>query len=206
MGALKSTYVSSLTMAFLMTIPASFGLAFLAEPIIRLIFEHGRFNAQDTVHTAEALVYYAIGLFAYSSVKITVPVFYALKDTKYPVIASFLAVAANVTFVSLTLDIFQHKAIAFSTSITMIFNFIFLSAVLYRKVGGYDLRVLFRSLLKITLASGVMGLAAFYLYRWLGLLLNPEGLLNQIIILALVITVAVGIYFFLDSYFWGFGK
>ena len=48
MGSLKATYVSSLTMAFLLTIPASFGLAFLAEPIIRLIFEHGRFNALDT--------------------------------------------------------------------------------------------------------------------------------------------------------------
>ena len=45
LGSLKSTYVSSLTMAFLLTVPASFGLAFLAKPIIRLIFEHGRFNA-----------------------------------------------------------------------------------------------------------------------------------------------------------------
>jgi putative peptidoglycan lipid II flippase len=197
MRALKTTYVSSLTMAFLLTIPASFGLVILAKPIIRLIFEHGRFNAQDTIHTAEALIYYAVGLFAYSSVKITVPVFYALKDTKYPVIASFLAVVSNVIFISLTLDIFQHKAIAFSMSITMIFNFIFLSAVLYRKVGGYDLRVLLRSLLKITLASGIMGLAAFYLNRWLGLLLNPEGLFNQILILALVITIAVLIYFFI---------
>jgi putative peptidoglycan lipid II flippase len=197
MGALKSTYVSSLTMAFFMTIPASFGLAFLAKPIIRLIFEHGRFNAQDTLHTAEALVYYAVGLFAYSSVKITVPVFYALKDTKYPVIASFLTVVCNVLFVSLTLDIFQHKAIAFSQSITMIFNFIFLSAVLFRKLGGYDLRVLLRSMIKITLASLVMGLSAYYLYRWLRLLLPPEALLNQIITLSLVIAFAVGIYFFL---------
>ncbi len=197
MKALKSTYVSSLTMAFLLTIPASFGLAFLAEPIIRLIFEHGHFNAQDTIHTAEALNYYAIGLFAYSSVKITVPVFYALQDTKYPVIASFLAVISNVVFVSLTLDIFQHKAIAFSTSITMICNFIFLSAVLYRKVGGYDLRVLFRSLFKIILASLIMGLSVYYLYRFLGLFLPPKGILNQIISLALVMTVAAGVYFFL---------
>ncbi len=198
-GALKSTYVSSLTMAFLLTVPASFGLAFLAKPIIRLIFEHGRFNAQDTIHTAEALIYYAVGLFAYSSVKITVPVFYALKDTKYPVIASFLAVASNIAFVSLTLDIFQHKAIAFSTSITMIFNFVFLSAVLFRKVGGYDLKALLRSFLKIVLASLIMGLSAFYLYRGLGLILNPEGIYNQITTLALVIPVGGFDLFFSDS-------
>ncbi len=197
MGALKTTYVSSLTMAFLLTVPASFGLAFLAKPIIRLIFEHGRFNALDTTHTAEALIYYAVGLFAYSSVKITVPVFYALKDTKYPVIASFLAVVSNVVFISLTLDIFQHKAIAFSMSITMIFNFIFLSAVLYRKVGGYDLRVLFRSLIKIILSSLVTGLSAYYLYQWLGRFLNPVGILNQIISLGLAMLAAVLVYFLL---------
>ncbi|OGP49870.1 MAG: murein biosynthesis integral membrane protein MurJ [Deltaproteobacteria bacterium RBG_13_43_22] len=197
MGALKTTYVSSLTMAFILTIPASFGLAFLAKPIIRLIFEHGRFNAQDTIHTAEALVYYAIGLFAYASIKITVPVFYALKDTKFPVIASFLAVVTNIVFVSLFLDSFQHKAIAFSTSITTTFNFIFLSAVLFRKVGGYDLRILLGSLIKIILASLIMGLLAYTLFQGLGLILNPEGILNQIISLGLVMLAAVSVYFLL---------
>jgi putative peptidoglycan lipid II flippase len=197
LGALKATYVSSLTMAFLLTIPASFGLAFLAKPIIRLIFEHGRFNAQDTLHTAEALVYYSIGLFAYSSVKITVPVFYALKDTKYPVIASFLAVATNVIFVSLTLEYFQHRAIAFSTSITMIFNFVFLSVILYRKVGGYDLRYLFSSLFKIVLASAVMGILAYYLYEGAAFYLDHQRLIGQVISLALVIGLSVLVYFVL---------
>jgi putative peptidoglycan lipid II flippase len=197
LGALKSTYVSSLTMAFLLTIPASFGLAFLAKPIIRLIFEHGRFNAQDTLHTAEALVYYSIGLFAYSSVKITVPVFYALKDTKYPVLASFLAVATNVIFVSLTLKYFQHRAIAFSTSITMIFNFIFLSAVLYRKVGGYALGNLFSSLIKIVLASAVMGFLAYYLYQGAASILDQQSLIGQVISLALVIGLSISVYFIL---------
>jgi putative peptidoglycan lipid II flippase len=195
MDALKATYVSSLTMAFVLTIPAAFGLAVLAKPIIRLIFEHGRFHSQDTLFTAEALAYYSVGLFAYSTVKITVPVFYALRDTKYPVIASFLSVATNIIIVSLTLDAFQHKAIALSTSITMIVNFCFLSAVLYRKVGGYDLRYLIRSFIKITLASAVMALLAYYLYRALGLILDQHLLLNQIIALLAVMGVAVLVYF-----------
>ncbi|MEW6186006.1 MAG: murein biosynthesis integral membrane protein MurJ [Thermodesulfobacteriota bacterium] len=196
-AALKSTYVSSLTMAFLLTVPASFGLAFLGEPIIRLIFEHGRFNAQDTLHTAEALTYYAVGLFAYSSVKITVPIFYALKDTKYPVMASFLAVVINYLFVSLALEAFQHKAIAFSTSVTMIFNFIFLSAVLFRKVGGYDLKYLFRSLIKIVLASLVMGVGAWYLYQWLGRVMKAGGIVGEAFLLAVVMAAAVAVYFLL---------
>ncbi|OGP54222.1 MAG: murein biosynthesis integral membrane protein MurJ [Deltaproteobacteria bacterium RBG_13_52_11] len=196
-GALKATYVSSLTMAFLMTIPASFGLAFLAKPIIRLIFEHGRFTSIDTLHTAEALAYYSVGLFAYSTIKITVPVFYALKDTKYPVISSFLAVVTNVLFISLALDAFQHKAIAFSTSITMIINFVFLSAVLYKKVGGYDLRYLIGAFIKITLASLAMGLLAYYLYPIIGQIMDQRVLLNQIISLMVAITLAVLVYFVL---------
>jgi putative peptidoglycan lipid II flippase len=197
MGALKATYVSSLTMAFLLTIPAAFGLAFLAKPIVRLIFEHGRFLGSDTLRTAEALAYYSVGLFAYSTIKITVPVFYALRDTKYPVIASFLAVVTNVLIVSLTLDAFQHKAIALSTSITMIINFFFLSAVLYKKVGGYDLRYLTVAFIKITLASAAMGLAASYLYPLAGQILDQRLVLNQIIALLLVIALAVSIYFIL---------
>jgi len=201
MKSLKATYVSSLIMAFLLTVPASFGLAFLAKPIIRLIFEHGRFNAIDTQFTAEALAYYAIGLFAYSSVKITVPVFYALKDTKYPVIASFMAVATNILFISLTLDYFQHRAIALSTSITMILNFVFLSAVLYKKVEGYDLGTLFKSWLKIMIASGIMGLAVFALYPALGLLLNQRSMVGEMVSLVLVMAAAVLVYFVLIKLF-----
>jgi putative peptidoglycan lipid II flippase len=195
MGALKATYISSLTMAFLLTIPASFGLAFLAKPIIRLIFEHGHFHALDTIRTSEALVFYAVGLFAYSSVKITVPVFYALKDTKYPVIASFFAVVTNLVIVSLTLNAFQHKAIALSTSVTMIVNFIFLSVILYKKVGGYDLRYLIGAFIKIILASAAMGILAHYLYHVASLILDQRLLLNQTIALLLVMAAAVLFYF-----------
>jgi putative peptidoglycan lipid II flippase len=197
MSALRSTYVSSLTMAFLLTIPAAVGLAVLSKPIIRLIFEHGRFTHADTIHTAEALVYYAIGLFAYATVKITVPVFYALKDTKYPVIASFMAVATNILIVSLTLNAFQHKAIALSTSVTMIINFFFLSVVLYKKVGGYDLSYLAGSFIKITGASAAMGFAATYLYAAASLLIMHATLINQAIVLILTMAVAVAAYFIL---------
>jgi putative peptidoglycan lipid II flippase len=82
---LKETFTSSLTMAFSLTIPATVGLILLADPIIRIIFEHGNFSTIDTFKTAEALRFYALGLFAYASVKVMVPVFYALDDTRYPV-------------------------------------------------------------------------------------------------------------------------
>jgi len=154
---LKNAFATALTMSLLITIPASVGLAVLAEPIIALIFQHGRFTAFDTGQTAGALVFYTLGLFAYAGVKVMVPVFYALHNTKYPVIGSFLAVAANFFFVVLTLAPFQHRAIALATSLSMILNFIFLGAVLYRYLDGYPLGQMARSLAKILLAAGAMG-------------------------------------------------
>jgi putative peptidoglycan lipid II flippase len=157
MEGLHSTFSSSLIMVFSLTIPATVGLILLAEPVIRLIFEHGAFTAADTQRTAQALTCYAYGLFAYSAVKIMVPVFYALKDTKYPVIASFIAVTANIIFISLTIDTFSFRAIALSTSCSMGLNFLFLGYVLYRKLTGFSLGSLGKGIMKILLASMIMG-------------------------------------------------
>lgn len=154
--SLKLTLTSSLVMVFTLAIPATAGLIILAEPIIRLIFERGAFNAVDTVQTAQALSYYALGLFAYSSIKVMVPAFYAIGNTRYPVIGSFLAVVANIIIINLTIDLFQHRAIALSTSCTMAINFIFLGCILYKKLQGFPLGHLFIGVGKVVLASLVM--------------------------------------------------
>jgi putative peptidoglycan lipid II flippase len=104
-------------------------------------------------------------------------------------------VATNIVFISLTLETFQHKAIAFSTSITMIFNFAFLGTILYRKVGGFDLRYLFISLIKITVASLAMGGLAYALNLQLGNLWGKPRLAGQMAVLGLVI-LAAGVFYF----------
>lgn len=155
-GGMKETMVSSLTMVFALTIPASIGLMLLSRPIIHIIFERGAFTAFDTVATANTLTLYAVGLFAYSANKILVPVFYALEDTKYPLIASFIAVGANLLIINLTIDSYQHLAIALSTSCSMMLNFLFLSVVLYLKTGGFSVSYLTKALGKITVAGAAM--------------------------------------------------
>ena len=159
---MKKTMVSSLTMVFALTLPATAGLIILAEPIIRLIFEHGAFTATDTLATAQTLALYSIGLFAYSANKVLVPAFYALDKTRYPVIASFMAIIFNIIIINLTIDRFQHMAIAFSTSCTMLINFLFLMIVLHKKLNGLSLAYLGKSLLKISLAT----LALIILLMW----------------------------------------
>jgi putative peptidoglycan lipid II flippase len=176
---LKETFTSSLTMAFSLTIPATVGLILLAEPIIRIIFEHGNFSTIDTFKTAEALRFYALGLFAYASVKVMVPVFYALDDTRYPVLGSFLAVGANICIVLLSITSLQHKAMALSISGAMTANFLFLGAILYRKLEGFSLAYLFNGLGKVFAGALLMGL---YLY-WIGTGLNDwtqKGFFNEL--------------------------
>ena len=193
MASLKQTFISSLVLVFALAVPATAGLALLSEPIIRLIFEHGAFTAADTVQTAAALSYYAVGLFAYSAIKVMVPVFYAIGNTRFPVIASFLGVAVNILTITLVIDLLQHRGIALSTSCAMILNFLFLGGVLFRKLDGLPLGYLAAGLGRILLAAGVMSAVIWggqhLIGHWLA---GPLWL--QIAALALLIGVAVGIY------------
>lgn len=191
--AMKSTMVSSLTMVFALTLPATAGLIILSKPIIRLIFEHGAFTAIDTLATAQTLSLYAIGLFAYSANKVLVPAFYALDKTQYPVIASFLAIIFNIVIINLTIDQFQHLAIALSTSCTMLINFLFLMTVLHRKLQGYSLAYLAQGLAKIAVAtsalSGLLILALPLCDDWLN-----GSIPRQTAALFCIILVAVSVY------------
>lgn len=193
MAALRGALQSSLSLALLVTLPAACGLIFLSQPIIAVIYQHGHFTALDTQQTAAALSLYALGLLAFAGVKIMVPVFYALDDTRLPVLGSFLTVAANIVLINLTLATLQHRAIALSTSLSMILNFLFLGAMLYRKLQGFQVGYLCRNLAKVTLASVVMGLTVTWAHplalAWLG-----SGLLGQVLSLAAVISLGLGVY------------
>ncbi|MCW5199804.1 polysaccharide biosynthesis C-terminal domain-containing protein, partial [Desulfobulbus sp. F1] len=194
LAGLRQTFSSSLIMVFSLTIPATVGLILLAGPIIRLIFEHGAFTAKDTAFTAEALICYSCGLFAYSAVKIMVPVFYALNDTKYPVISSFMAVAVNILFITLTIDMhvpfftdtLSFRAIALSTSCSMVLNFVFLGLVLNRKLAGFALKQLALGTLKIIAASAAMALGVIGLKLLLSSMMQGR-ILMQLISMAVLI-------------------
>ena len=153
----RETLASSLVMVTSLTVPATVGLMLLSAPIIRMIFEHGAFTAHDTAMTAQALQMYALGLIAYTGVKVLVPVFYAIDSPRYPVIGSFLSVALNVLVILATIGPLQHRAIALATSATMSGNMLFLAWILHRKLGGLPLARLGVALAKILLAAAGMG-------------------------------------------------
>jgi len=192
-GAMKAALNSSLSLSLLVTVPATCGLIFLSEPIIGLIYQHGRFTGLDTHQTAAALCWYALGLSAFAGVKIVVPVFYALNNTRIPVLGSFLTVAANLVFINLTLGPLQHRAIALSTSLSTMVDLLFLWIMLARLVGGLQVRPLLATLAKVGAASLVMGLAAAWLYPVIFSSLGG-GLVGQLLGLGATISLGIGFY------------
>ena len=88
MSEFRHTLAGSIRLAFLLTIPSTIGLIVLGRPIIALIYEHRSFGPNDTDHTSAALACYAIGLAGYAAIKILAPAFYALNDSRTPMMIS----------------------------------------------------------------------------------------------------------------------
>src|SRR6201993_3314787 len=95
MAGFRSALAHAIRLVTLLTIPAAVGLILLAEPIIAVIYQHGRFTAEATRQTAAALQFYAIGLVAYSAVKVIAPAFYAIDRRYLPMMVSMFSIAVN---------------------------------------------------------------------------------------------------------------
>jgi putative peptidoglycan lipid II flippase len=139
---LRVNLSAALRAVALLALPATAGLVALREPIIKVIFEHGRFDHTSTLNTAAALLCYAIGLYAYAVTKVQVPTFYALGDTRVPVVASTAAVAAKLVangafvFALPRLGVNPFLGLALSTSVAAWTNFGILAWGLRKRAGS----------------------------------------------------------------------
>jgi putative peptidoglycan lipid II flippase len=157
----RHTLAHSLALVFLLCIPSAVGLAVLAEPIIALIFERGRFTAFDTMQTAKALSAYAIGLAGYGAIKVLSPAFYALNDARTPMLISLASIAVNYLMNLLLVGPFGHVGLAGSTSAVALVNFFLLALFMRRHLGRLDGHRLSSTVLRIFAATLPMALAAW---------------------------------------------
>ncbi len=170
----RSTLARSLGFVFLLTAPSSVGLAILGRSMIGAIYQGGRFDAYDTRQTAAALSCYALGLAGYAAIKVLAPAFYALGDSRTPMLVSLASIATNYFFASTLVRKagFGHRGLALSTAAVAITGFAALLALLRRRLDGIHGRELASSALRIAAASAVMGGAIWGSSRALGLLLG----------------------------------
>jgi len=172
---------SALRMMMMLNVPATIGLLVLATPIVRLIFERGRFTPDDTAATAAALMCYAPGLIGYSAVKLVSSSFYAMGNSRIPLVASAMSVALNITLNLLLVRSLGHRGLALGTAAGALLNGGLLVVLLRQRLGGLDGRRLVIGAVKITLASVGMGLAAYYSERALHVPFGGDDVIAQVI-------------------------
>lgn len=192
---LKQGLVQGIRHIVFLAVPSAVGLAVLARPIVRAIYEHGRFTAVDTEATAAALVAYAVGLVAYSGVKVLAAAFYALDRARVPLVASVSAVATNIAFNVLTFHELRHIGLALGTSLGAIVNLTILGVAFVcatrelPRVPGIG-----ATSLKVAVGSAAMGAAVWALERWLASAVGTAGLGRQIAVVALCVGAGVATF------------
>ena len=191
LAGMRDTVSSSLAMMLTLNVPATIGLVVLAHPIVALLFERGQFTAADTAATAGALVVYAVGLTGYSVVKIASPTFYALGDSRTPVLVSVLSVLTNAALNILFVREFGYRGLALGTSLTALLNAGLLMLLLRRRLGGLHVRHLASVLVRVAIAGAIMGAAAWGLDRGLQMRLPGTALPLQTARVGVAITGAL---------------
>jgi putative peptidoglycan lipid II flippase len=157
----KETLSFALRLTFFVILPAMVGLVVLRTPILNLLFQRGVFSAFSTEMTAQALLYYALGLVAFAGVRIIAPVFYSLQDTKTPVKVAFVSLLSNAALGAILMFPLKHGGLALATSLAAGVNCALLAYLLRRKIGPMDIRRIFHSFAKNMIASILMGVTAY---------------------------------------------
>ncbi len=179
-AAFRDTVAFALRTVNLIALPAAVGLAVAAEPLTSVFFIRGRFTPADAAATAVAVRYYAVGLWSVASVRVLVPAFYALEDTRTPAVTAAAAFLANLCFVvtcigplpsqpdslfsqamawaTRTFGLFdlRHGGLALATSLAATVNLVLLAALVGRRAGGFAWRSWLVSTFRTLLASLAM--------------------------------------------------
>ena len=132
-----SSVVQSINSVILLVIPISIGAIVLATPIVKLLFQRGEFDARATSMTAIALIMYSIGMVAFGLRDIIGKVFYALKDTKTPMINGAIAMIMNIVLNIILVKYLQLAGLALATSISAIVCIFLLFGSLKKKIGYF---------------------------------------------------------------------
>ncbi len=163
MDELRHTFAHALKLVLFITLPAMVGLIVLREPIVALLFQRGDFDAHTTRMTASALLYYGVGLWAFSAVRIVLNTFYAMKDTRTPVRIAVFSIAANAAFGVVLMWPMKHNGLALALSLSSILNLTLLTLALRKRLGALGWRRIAASAAKSGLCALIMGAAVWAL-------------------------------------------
>lgn len=194
---LREDFSFAIRLLFFITIPAMVGLIALREPIVNILFQRGEFDYAATVGTAQALLFYSIGIWSVIGVRMVTVSFYSMQDTKTPVKVAVVALAANVLLSVVLMQPLKHSGLALANSVASVINFLLLFMFLRKKLKRVDGRRIVSSFMRSLSAAIPMGLAGGMLLH--GKLWQESGYtIQKVIYMGGTMAFCVATYFLLS--------
>ena len=191
---LKQTLSLGIRITNFLSIPAAVGLIALSVPVVRLLFEQGKFGPEATYATAFALVFYSLGILSQCAIAIITRGFYALQDTVTPLKVGLLTVLLNVIFNFLLIKPLAHGGLALAFSLTGTINMFILLIILRNKIGNIDGRNIVISSAKTLLAALFMGGVSYLTAQGVGPWLDLHSKTGQLLQVGLAMTSGVSVF------------
>ena len=191
-----NTIVKSSNCILLLVLPITVGAIVLAEPIVRILFQRGAFDAESTNMTYNALRLYSLGLAAMGVRDVITRVFYSLSDTKTPMINASIALVMNIIMNLILIKPLGYKGLAISTSIASIVTVMLLFRSLKKRTGYFGGDKIVKTGLKSLVSSVIMGVCTVFVYKGMYGILGV-GMINELLSLVCSVVVSVVVYFIL---------
>jgi len=164
--AVRETLSFAMRLATFVSLPAAIGLFVLREPIVRVLYQYGRFGPDQAAGTAGALAMYALGLVGFTGTKIGAQAFYALGDTRTPARISVASVAVNCALSALLAVPLGHVGLALATAVAATGNALALALLLRRRLPGGPVARARRAWLRILGVSGGLAFLLAAVWQW----------------------------------------
>lgn len=165
--SLSKTIQRSINSVGIIMIPISVGAILLSEPIVRIIFERGKFTPEDTIMTATALSCYAVGIWSFGLRDILNQIFYSMKDTKTPMKNGIASVLLNIILILVLKKPLGYKGLALATSISSIICTVLLFNSLKKKNEYFGQDKIIKTFAKLAVAVIIMGICTKLSYELL---------------------------------------
>jgi len=157
----RSRFRHAMSLVAVLTLPAALLLMALAVPVVRLVYQHGRFTPLDTAQTAQALSLYCLGIWAAAATRNCAAGFYSLGDTKTPALVATGVVVLNILLNLVLVRFIGFRSFPLNLSLSQLANFGALFLLLRRRTGGLEGRAILRTTLRTLLAAVIAGGVAF---------------------------------------------
>ena len=196
-GEMKE-YKQNLTMGLrtviFITLPASVGLIALSHPVVRAMYQQGAVTTVQIELVSVILVYYCIGVVGYGAQQILNRGFYAVQDTKSPVLINVFVLLFNIIISIILVGPFTYRGLAMAYSLSGLLSMLVLGVALRFKIGQYGGKALAKSALQSIIASAVMGVAVYFVANGLEQILDLSSKLMQVLQVGIGITAGVVVY------------